>query len=188
MDREIMNKFLVKAAIPVNEHKKSDVPDVPRVWDAVWRAHRDVLTGRFHLKEYVSLSKGEKKHQVTEVFYSHIVKQGRAGQQLSSMELIDFLCDEFPAVEFGAIQKLVNMTLKYLIILKSITGECGYEIDESNCHCPIDSIILSKLSQRYTPWTSLEKEEYLRIQAEVQSLLPAECAALGNVGFDFQQW
>ena len=188
MDTKIMSTFLVKSAVPVNQHKKGTMPSCPRVWDAIWRAHRDVLTGRFHLKEYVSFSVGERKHQVTDLLYCHIVEQGQLGQALSSMELINFLSNAFETVEFGAIQKLVNMTLKYLIILKNVTGECDYVIDERNCHCPIDSIILSKLPKTHTPWTSLQREEYIQIQAEIQSLLSEEYPAVGNVVFDFLQW
>ena len=188
MDMKIMSTFLVKSAVPVNQHKKSAMPEHPRVWDAIWRAHRDVLTGRFHLKEYVSFSSGKKQHQVTNLLYSHIVERGQSGQALSSMELITFLSKAFESVEFGAIQKLVNMTLKYLIILKNVTGECCYEIDERNCHCPIDSIILSKLPKTHTPWTSLQIEEYLQIQAEIQFLLAEEHPNSGNVVFDFFQW
>lgn len=188
MNREIMINFLVKTAIPINVYKENAAPSVPRVYDAVWRAHRDVLTGRFQLKEYCSLGKGKKKHLVTEALYSHIVKLGQSGQNLSSMELIDFLHGEFPDIEFGAIQKLVNMTLKYLLILKNTTGECDYEIDEQNCHCPIDSVILGKLSQKHTSWTKLGEKEYLQIQTEIHGLLPAGYTDSGNIVFDFQQW
>lgn len=44
-------------------------------------------------------------------------------------------------LEFAAIQKLVNMTLKYLIILNECEGTASvFDICEEKCDCPVDSI------------------------------------------------
>lgn len=188
MKKSIMDNFLVKAAIPTNTHKKQDQPENPRLWDAIWRAHRDVLTGRFHLPQYVGRAFGEKKHYVTEKLNEIILEKVQKGQAISSLPLIKELQEAFPNVEFGAIQKLVNMTLKYVIIIKTVTNEIEFEVDEVECDCPLDSIILSKLPKKHTAWTKLEETEYLEIQTEIRNMLSHEQQAQGNVVFDFLHW
>lgn len=188
MEKYIMENFLVKAAIPVNIHKKNEQPENPRLWDAIWRAHRDVLTGRFHLEKYIEKAKGEKKHQVTEKLNEIILESARTGEVIASAPLIRRLQSEFPDVEFGAIQNLVNMTLKYVIILKTFTDDIDFTVDESGCDCPLDSIILGKLPKKHTVWTKINEEEYKQVQTEIRESLSQEHCASGNVTFDFLHW
>ena len=186
MEKEVMYKFLVKAAIPVNEWGKETETD--RIRDAIWRAHRDTLTGRFQLEKYRKLTYGEKKHRVTDKLYEKIIDCIKSGDALSSMPLINFLHTEFPEVEFGARQKLVNMSLKYLIILNAFEFKKPIAIDEANCHCPIDSIILGKLKKQHTPWTKIQRQEYNEVQQEIYDDPSFDKKSMGNVVFDFENW
>lgn len=83
------------------------------------------------------------------------------------MQFIEKIENEFPNVEVGAVQKLVNMTLKYILIFNEL-GNMNYPIDEKECHCPLDSIILGKLEIHHTPWTRMDKIEYLEVQKEIK--------------------
>ena len=40
MERKLMEQFMLKVTIPHYEKN-----DKGRLWDAIWRAHRDVMTG-----------------------------------------------------------------------------------------------------------------------------------------------
>lgn len=186
MEKEVMYQFLVKTAIPVNKWGKEIETD--RIRDAIWRAHRDTLTGRFQLKRYRELTYGEKKHKVTDKLYEKIIDCIKSGDAISSMPLIKFLHTEFPDVEFGARQKLVNMSLKYLIILNTFEFKKPIAIDEANCHCPLDSIILGKLVNPHTPWTKIQVEEYDIVQQEISQALLYDKKTMGNVVFDFENW
>lgn len=185
MEKEVMYQFLVKTAIPVIKWGKETGTD--RIRDAIWRAHRDTLTGRFQFEKYRELTYGEKKHKVTDALYKKIKECIDSDEALSSEPLIKYLDDNFK-VEFGAIQKLVNMSLKYLIILNAFEFEKPIAIDEANCHCPLDSIILGKLVNPHTPWTKIKVEEYDIVQQEISQALLYDKKTMGNVVFDFENW
>lgn len=185
MEKEVMYQFLVKSAIPVNKWDKETETDSIR--DAIWRAHRDTLTGRFQLEKYRKLTYGEKKHKVTDALYKKIKECIDSDEALSSEPLIKYLDDNFK-VEFGAIQKLVNMSLKYLIILKAFGFEKILEIDASKCDCPLDSIILEKLGYTEMRWTKISKEEYDEVQDKIRKTLSLEEKAMGNIVYDFIHW
>ena len=186
MEKEVMYQFLVKTAIPVNKWGKETETD--RIRDAIWRAHRDTLTGRFQLEKYRKLTYGEKKHKVTDALYKKIKDCIDSEEALSSEPLIRYLNDNFKGVEFGAIQKLVNMSLKYLIILNSFEFKKPIAIDETNCHCPLDSIILGKLVNPHTPWTKIQWEEYNDVQQEIYDDPSFDKKSMGNIVYDFKHW
>ena len=117
-----------------------------------------------------------------------ILEDAESKTAIASMSLIEKMQNEFPDVEFGAIQKLVNMTLKYVIILKTFTNEIDFEVDESGCDCPLDSIILGKLPQEHTVWTRIDEQEYEQVQNEIRESLSKEHCNSGNVIFDFLHW
>ena len=85
------------------------------------------------------------------------------------------------ATTFGAIQKLVNMTLKYLLILQSF-GCLPELVKEENCDCPLDSGILKSL-QEEAKWTAVTKEEYTRIQGEIDERVSGL-----RLSYDFANW
>lgn len=189
MEKEKAFNFLVKTTIPIatptKEYKnKLNLDGENRLWDAVWRAHRDVLTGRAYLSNYT-----KKNYGVNEVvckLYDLILK---SEVSLNSKMLIDELTNSFD-VEFGAIQKLVNMTLKYIIILNAFDKKFHIDVDESKCDCPIDSIILGKLGlgQKYK-WTAMERGEYKDIQEDISKKLEqTEHKKCENIMYDFINW
>lgn len=182
------------------------------VWDAIWRAHRDVLTGfRFKDGKFYAGRKqagGSNNYAVNEIALKLFRLIVSAKQPLASKYLIDELCEEFKepeglqdnnmskpsATTFGAIQKLVNMTLKYLLILKSFgrlnEGWLGQiQIDETVCDCPVDSVILDRLAESHSElkgikWTCITKEQYKAVQEAIDS----EASSTIRIMYDFSNW
>lgn len=174
MNNKLIIDFLVKSTIPAQKKYPDFVnKDNKRIWDAVYRAHRDVLTGRAWIPIYCNNYGQGNDNQILECFFKALCKI----QCSSSMGYIEFLELEFSDVEFGAVQKLVNMTLKYIIIYNEMCN-FGYPINEKDCDCPLDSIILDKLSTKHTPWTKMGKEEYIKVQEEIKI----------GLKFDFEKW
>ena len=180
MDKGIMERFVAQSTVPFK--KKDD-----RIYDCVWRAHRDVLVGQNNLEFYMSCS-----HKMV-VFLSNCIKENKS---------------EYGQVEFGAIQKLVNLSLKYLLVLKEYES-LEIKIDEKNCDCPLDSHIFAELKKEAKARKDICKEseiklinslikeefkwtrkEFTDIQyTEIQkfiSTLPE--ATGGNIYFDFKRW
>lgn len=187
MDKKLIANFLLRSTIP--EAKKCKLSDNKvdangAIRDCVYRAHRDVLTGRFWLKNYTSHKK-DGCNEIVAKLYKNICNCIKQNQALSTQKLIEPLYKEYGNnVEFGALQKLVNMSLKYIIVL---SGFCGLNvtIDEKNCDCPIDSIILSRLEITDIKWTSMNKEEYVKIQDKIKEKVENDC---GNITYDFKNW
>ena len=183
MERKLIDDFMLKAILGSS---KETIHDIPLIWTAIWRAHRDVLTGRFFLPVYCS-----KSRDVTEKLYAVISN----ASVIKSQNLLNSLTQEFEDVEFGAIQKLVNMTLKYLIIANEYEADFNIIIDEKECHCPVDSIILKKIKEHHkskpehTPWTKMQEDEYQTVQNEIRDILDFKgYSKEGNIFFDFLFW
>lgn len=182
--KSLMISFLLRTAIPNKEFMKRKEYD--RLYSVIWRAHRDVLTGRWHLPNYTSVS-----NDVIEELYDYIVN---CKSELTSQKLIAHLDETFPdeTIEFGAKQKLANMTLKYIIILNEFDDEfkkAGKKVDITNCDCPLDSIILSKLNRYDVKWTSISRNEYEEIQNEITTILQNNSNDItGNIYYDFENW
>lgn len=186
MDKRLMIVFLTKEAIK-NQEKSTD-----RLWDCIWKAHRDTMTGARsgNIKNYCEKNKNGKNEtlkQLREIICS--------GKELCSEELIKKLQEKDCEIEFAAAQKLVNMTLKYIIILNEFEGEnFKYEVCEEKCDCPIDSIILGRLKKingiTHSCWTEMKEEEYKNVQKEIREYLKKEYPSetRGNIWFDFLMW
>ena len=184
MRKEDMFDFLLRAAIPAN--KENSYPSNAKnknerlAWDCIKRANRDVLTGRFWMVSYITKSK-----KIEKSLYDTIVSTANKG--LKSEELIKQLSDEYKGVEFGALQKLVNMTLKYLFILqlfgKLETKE--FTIDEDDCDCPLDSNILSTIKgYNNIRWTKdLDWDIYKKIQNAI-----SDKNSGARLKYDFDKW
>ena len=192
MDKDLAIRFLLQSTIQGLEitdcKEKLDLNTqkfTTNIQAVTKKAHRDVLTGRFHLPNYCSEMSNNKNSVVQSL--EKLILENK--QELNSTTLIDALCNEYPHVEFGAIQKLVNMTLKYIITINTVIPAEFIRVDESNCDCPIDSKILNKLKaenhKTHTSWTKLHKTEYIQIQNEIQSLIDKRD---GNILFDFYNW
>ena len=184
MEKELIVKFLVKSTIPKVDLNNFNLAE--NIEAVLSRAHRDVLTGRFYLPVYCSKKK-DKSNEVVLYLKALIVDKKTT---LSSEVLIEELSKEYPDVEFGAVQKLVNMALKYLILLNVMYPNFIIKIDEKMCDCPLDSIILNKLKERngktHTCWTRMNKEEYYQVQKEIREQILDK--TIGNITFDFMNW
>ena len=188
MDKELMCKFLIKEAIPSRnstEHKKD------RLWDAVRKANRDVMTAARtgNIEKYAEANK-DKQYETVQSLYD-IIRMEK--EPLCSADLIKKLGEENKEIEFGAVQKLVNMTLKYLIIINAFENE-KFNVCEEKCDCPIDSTILKKMKKsnkkEHKCWTKIDAEEYDSIQTEISECLKKKypTKACGKIWFDFIKW
>lgn len=175
MDNKLVYKFCLESLLPgiLNawEDKEKMVDIVLR------RANRDTMAGaRFKYDGYA-----ENKD-----FYIGKLKEIiKGGQQLSSIEIIKELDRAKQGANIGSIQKLVNMTLKYLYVLQVYGYDFG--IDPSGCDCPLDSIILDDLDKKtekhHTKWTKIVSfEDYESIQRDIAKQPEAKGS---NLFYDF---
>lgn len=186
ISNESIIAFLIRAAIP-EVKDKSKLPEKGNlktedklIWEAIYRAHRDVLTGRGNVTEYSSKKESpDSLNQICLALYDGV----KCGEELSSSKLVSLLRKTFTDVPMGQIQKLVNMTLKYLLILSRF-HLISLVIDESKCDCPLDSVILERLKEK-TKWTRLEdEEEYNRLQEKAKRNSSDKVA----LEYDFINW
>ncbi|MBQ0098045.1 MAG: hypothetical protein KBS62_03825 [Oscillospiraceae bacterium] len=186
LNNKLIVQFLLRETIPPKSKEKD------RIYDAVFKAHRDVLSGRFYLPNYCNSKNGSNENSLVIVLYKYITEKKLCNNNMpaKSSDLICYLCKKFPNVEFGAIQKLVNMTLKYLVCLYEFDKPIfrGYKIDSIGYDCPIDSNILNKLGTKHTVWTKMDKKEYLCVQKEIHNKLIENGHDGGNLLFDLINW
>ena len=190
MDKELTIRFLTKEAIkPQDGSAHKD-----RLWDAIRKANRDVMTGARteNIPQYVDSNKNG-NNKTLENLYKKI--KDEKGSLYSDLLIKNLQKDKDVNVEFAAIQKLVNMTLKYLIVLNEC--ECitpAFNICEEKCDCPVDSIILEKLGRingnPHKCWTNMHESDYIDVQIEIQTYLKKEYPqdTHGNIWFDFLMW
>lgn len=199
MDRNLMISFLAKEAI------KSQGDEKGRLWDCIRKANRDVMTGARTKKIDNYCEKNRWGNNETLIaLYKIICNKCNGNEPLYSDNLIKELqkndenIEVDKRIEFGAIQKLVNMTLKYLIILQEFedTEELRkYEVCEEECECPIDSIILDKLRElnilnEKLTWTSMNEDKYRDVQKKIGEYLKEKYPSkkYGKIWFDFLMW
>ena len=190
MDKELTIRFLTKEAIkPQDGSSHKD-----RIWDAIRKAHRDVMTGARteNISRYVDSYKNG-NNKTLENLYKKI--KGEKGSLYSDLLIENLKNDNDENIEFAEIQKLVNMTLKYLIVLNEC--ECitpAFNICEEKCDCPVDSTILKKLGRingnPHKCWTNMDESDYIDVQNEIQTYLKKEYpkGTHGNIWFDFLMW
>jgi len=186
MNIEMTYPFMIRCAIPEVEKKScpSSLPVASNLlWDSIFRAHRDVLDGRFYLPVYCStMENGNPKRQRGEYYQINRVAVAlynilsEATERISPRDIINrFHTEDFVGIEFGAVQKLVNMTFKYLYILKL------YNVDEESinnilfsiedCDCPLDSRILQHTeSYQDILWTHIDSATYQAVQEEIDRI------------------
>ena len=147
------------------------------------------MTGaRFHGESYLTNSKKEDP-KIQKQLYCIIEN---AEEDLCSKYLLDELekTELISSSEYGFTQKIVNMTLKYLIMLNAF-GKTSFKIDEERCECPLDRQILDKLysinKKTYKNWTQLKKEDYTDIQNDIKICLGEEYKK-GNMYFDYKYY
>ena len=197
MRKEDTYPFLLRVAIPeVRERRKlpTRASEPNLIWDAIYRAHRDVLTGRQYVAEYSKErgpyggQPGKGVNRVAEDLYNMVIELN-SGELITSAGAIAQLSKRFPNVKLGAIQKLVNMSLKYLVILQTF-GLIGAYVDEAKCDCPIDSVILAKLAKSHPEfagikWTSIEAPE---VYERIQQAIDHEPGIRTRLMYDFKNW
>lgn len=201
MDRKLMEQFMLKVTIPeakVRSQECESGQENKRLRDAVWRAHRDVLTGRFYLPNYCGQGEGN-ANLVVKTLYE-LIKGANTTELLSSKQLINQVKCKFTdkrtgelCIEFGAIQKLVNMTLKYIVLLNEFEEKFHIEVNEKACDCPVDSVILAKLKSQnkipHTSWTVMKETEYNNVQKEIKEVLEEDgLPECGQLYYDFLNW
>lgn len=183
--------FLLRTTIPKARTRYKD----DLVWDCVWRAHRDVLPGRYHLKRYVALSNEKPINPVAIALYDHLVDD--SSKPHSSSTLIEYLDTRFgDEVEYAALLKLVNMTLKYLYILQALKADDAalrkvLPIDLADCDCPLDSNIIKTLPKKgaAVPWTQIEGEaQYNAIQDEIRERCSERFGTTAGLVYDLMEY
>ncbi len=179
-------RFLVKEAIK----ERHDVRG--RLWDAIYKAHRDTMTGARtgNIDHYREVNRNG-ANATLDFLYDTIIAQTAP---LCSDTLISAIREKDPQIEFAAAQKLVNMTLKYIMILKKFEpeGVQGVTVCEEKCDCPIDSVIISKLREhKDVTWTTMDKAKYNDVQKEIRKMLDepeSPYQGKGKIWFDFWKW
>lgn len=208
MDKADFYPFLVRVAIPEasKEHLPEVIEETNCVWDAIWRAHRDVLTARKNIEGYLSfghepyVNKDQNCNLIPAQLYEIITGNNGKRAKLCTAELIAALQKPFEfnnkeinfgvTVEFGALQKLVNMTLKYLLLLQCFDVEDEMlafldPINEVDCDCPLDSSVLSHTKEyKHAKWTQLDQDTYGDIQKEIVDI----CGNDPKLKFDLIYW
>lgn len=191
MNDQQRDLFLLQGTIPSAQSKRPDgLKKSNLLWDAIWRAHRDVTPARFHLPDYVAQVPSKDKPNAVPVALYEIIASAQDASDLSSANLIACLQDRFSEyVEFSAIQKLVNMTLKYLLVIQTfgdivVDGTILPNIDPSNCDCPVDSTILRALGIDDFVWTAMTEAQYIR----VQELIDAIPEYPNRIDLDLDEW
>ena len=158
--KEIVYKFCLESLLPGILNAWGDKE---KLLDIVLRgANRDTMTGARFKKDKYADNK--------DFYIKELKKTILEGKKLSSIEIIKALDSKKKGANIGSIQKLVNMTLKYLYVLQVYGVDFG--IDPSGCDCPLDSIILNELDKKtkkhHTKWTKIESlEDYESIQMDI---------------------
>ena len=85
--------------------------------------------------------------------------------------------NKWKLLSFGQIQKWINMTLKYWLII----GECdipGIEKNYDYFHIPIDRIIKERIFNEHkhkSPWSKInDYRVYFKYQSELRKLIPSK--------------
>lgn len=206
MEKEDTYDFLLRSLIPRIE-EKTKLPDNLRwkrgkkkekedeteyaskklVWECIHKAHRDVLTGRRNVEDYIKLSERGLNSEALELYGLITNKTVR----ITSYDLIKGLMGDRKH-RIGPTQKLVNMTLKYMFIMQLYGVLNVYNINEEDCDCPLDSIVLGSLGREGCKWTkdfANNKTEngyevYTTIQREISEIQSGK----SKLSYDFEKW
>ena len=195
--RRGVQAFLIRCAIPrVLEKGKIPSGNEPGdvIWDAVYRAHRDVLAGRGHVGDYskhlVPSASGKRAVNGLAASLYEIIRNTEPGALIEPRKTINTLHGEYRDVCYGVTQKLINMALKYIFILQLHGCLDRTFVDARQLDCPLDSVILNRVSKetgkfKDVKWTSLNDfGTYLAIQEEISLLSQPE----SRLAYDFHNW
>ncbi len=179
MDCQSIIKFLICSTIPTVKDEKmrpNGVGEDDWIWRCIFRAHRDVLTGRKNVKKYSAQNNNEntekKYNSIAFDLYKYIVNIKSIPNdedKITSRSCICCLIETYGEELTGAIQKLVNLSLKYLYLLHFFSVIDASYVDFSACDCPLDSIILKTIDgYENEKWTQLSSyDKYIDIQEAI---------------------
>lgn len=199
MEKQQIEPFLLRVAIPkvTGKDRLPEGVESNLLWDAVYRAYRDVATGHQYVASFTA-AKTEGKPNVYAVELYELLKAWPREKPIEPRELIEKLYNDDTVWQadassvkptYGAIQKLVNMTMKYLFILHTYGLYGDLDIDEKVLDCPLDSTVLQAIPKdegfASVRWTSLNSPKlYEDIQDAIGKYSPDGC----RLWFDFENW
>lgn len=177
MDNKLVYEFCLESLLPGILNAWEDKEKMVNI--VLRRANRDTMAGaRFKYDGYADNK---------DFYIGELKKTILDGEKLSSRELIKKLDRAKKGANIGSIQKLVNMTLKYLYVLQVYGYDFG--IDPALFDCPLDSIIMDDLDKKtkpHTKWTQIKTlEDYKSIQKDIASLPETKGS---NLFYDFRCW
>lgn len=200
--------FLLRASIPrvtertklpedlrwTNGHKiekesEPEYSDKKLIWECICRAHRDVLSGRDNVTDYSSNTDSGFNKVSLELYYAITRADKRINPK--SRDLIEHLlpCNNG---HIGSTQKLVNMALKYMYLMQLFGKLSDFNINENDCDCPLDSIILERLGRNNNKWTKDFKindgDDGYSIYVEIQNQIQRERGEKSRLSYDFENW
>lgn len=171
------------------------------IWRSVHRAHRDVVVRSQNVEKYSCFKTDRNKPNQIEVeLYEKITEclDNDDSSELDPRNLICLLKGKFNKAPYGRLQKLVNMTFKYLLILNTfgavqVDTSAGREIirigipDEENLDCPLDSAIISTLDGSFqdVSWTSLD--DFGKYES-IQDAIGRKSGSDSRIMYDFKNW
>lgn len=164
---KLVNEFWLESIFPGIRKAMKDNNSEAIINTIIVKADLDTMTGgRFNA--VYSKHHTEYRKLLAEYLFKN--------DKLSSSHLIKcMLKSVHEGVTVGLVQKLVNMTLKYLYSIEifGYGDKLDLKVELENIDCPLDSTILNLLScdyngKHYTPWTKLESQyEYDDIQEDI---------------------
>ena len=199
MEKQQIEPFLLRVAIPkvTGKGRLPEGVESNPLWDAVYRAYRDVATGHQYVAAFTAAkAEGEPNFYAVELY--NLLKAWPREDPVNPRKLIkelysnDALWQRGPLSDkppYGAIQKLVNMTMKYLFILSVYGLYDDLNIDEKVLDCPLDSTVLQAIPEdegfSSVRWTSLDEPKlYESIQDAIGKYSSDGC----RIRFDFENW
>lgn len=141
------------------------------------KAHRDVMVGARY-----KINQSSIYYCNNNVYYRDILRTMilNCKRSLSGRNLIIRMVESNNFnINIGLIQKLVNMSIKYLYVMDSCDlldfPDYEFQINTTDCDCPLDSIILGKLHEetgvKYNAWTKIsDYNDYIGIQNDIEKL------------------
>lgn len=189
MKDEYIYKFLINSTV-----SKTYIPDFIDdnnidfiwIWRCVCRAHRDVLTGRRYVLSYSSIIDEDEINLLVKDLYNYIIECYLSNCLVNPRTIIKILKQKYHSATIGQIQKLVNMTFKYMIVLKHFQIVKFVIIEEDICDCPLDSVILGKTkSFKDEHWTLLND---FGLYEDIQKEIEENKKYRNRLEFDFDNW
>ena len=194
--QQLIYEFLLESIMPGFREKvrKHDTEEILKL--VIGRAHKDVMIGARYKTSKSSENYCEHNEDYQKLAVDLIMADP---SQLSGRKIIESIYAQVKNINIGLIQKLVNMSIKYLCVIRQCEIDIGTELQivESDCDCPLDSRILEQLvsdtgKKKYTAWTKLDNwDEYKDIQKDIQDVIESDITKYigkSRLEYDFVNW